>query len=128
MKKIEVVAAIIYDGKTVFSAERGNGFLEGYFEFPGGKIEEGETPEEALKRELQEELEIESEIKEYVMTVEHQYENFHLTMHLYNVEIISGTIQLHCHKSYRWLNKKNLYSVEWAPADVPPLAHVEEQL
>ncbi|MGL4663060.1 MAG: NUDIX domain-containing protein, partial [Culicoidibacterales bacterium] len=66
MKKIEVVAAIIYKDKTVFSAERGSGFLEGYFEFPGGKIEEGETPQEALERELYEELEIKSSVREYV--------------------------------------------------------------
>lgn len=128
MKKIEVVAAIMYNEKTVFSAERGTGFLEGYFEFPGGKIEEGETHQEALKRELQEELEIETEVKDYVMTVEHQYENFHLTMHLYNVKIKAGTIQLHCHKSYRWLTKEELYTVNWAPADIPPLKQVEENL
>lgn len=128
MKKIEVVAAIMYKNKTVFSAERGTGFLEGYFEFPGGKIEQNETHEEALKRELFEELEIETEIKDYVMTVEHQYENFHLTMHLYNVEIISGDICLHCHKSYRWLDKEDLYDVKWAPADIPPLSYVEVNL
>lgn len=128
MKRIEVVAAIIYQDKTIFAAERGPGFLEGYFEFPGGKVEEGETQQEALARELYEELGIESEIKEYELTVEHQYENFYLVMHLYNVQLKSENIQLKFHKSYRWLTKELLLSVNWAPADIPVLKYVEVKL
>ena len=118
MKTIEVVAAIICDGDEVFATQRGYGEFEGWWEFPGGKIERGEEREVALRREIREELAVEIEVKEWLCTVEYDYPNFHLTMHCYFCSIANGEVELLEHKSARWLTHDELDSVEWLPADV----------
>ena len=117
MKKIEVVAAIIYKDGEYFATQRGYGEFEGMWEFPGGKIEPGESRESALKREIQEELGVDIVIENILCTTEYDYSSFHLTMHCYLCSIASGEIELREHKSARWLRPEELGSVEWLPAD-----------
>ena len=117
MKQIEVVAAIIYKDEAYFATQRGYGEFEGMWEFPGGKIEPGESSEDALKREIQEELGIDISIDEFLCTTNYDYPSFHLTMHCYLCSIASGEIELREHKSARWLRSEELGSVEWLPAD-----------
>ena len=117
MKKIEVVAAILHRDEAYFATQRGYGEFEGMWEFPGGKIEPGETPEDALKREIQEELGVDTVIENILCTTEYDYPSFHVTMHCYLCSIASGEIELREHKSARWLRPEELGSVEWLPAD-----------
>lgn len=117
MKRIEVVAAILHKDGAFFATQRGYGEFEGLWEFPGGKIEAGESPEYALKREIQEELSVDINIKDLICTTEYDYPSFHLTMHCYLCQITSGKIELCEHKSARWLTFETLNSVEWLPAD-----------
>ena len=117
MKKIEVVAAIIQREGAYFATQRGYGEFEGLWEFPGGKIEPGESPETALKREIQEELGIDININKFLCTTDYDYPSFHLTMHCYLCGIETGEIELREHKSARWLTTETLVSVEWLPAD-----------
>ena len=117
MKKIEVVAAIIQREEAYFATQRGYGEFEGMWEFPGGKIEPGESREVALKREIQEELGVDIAIENILCTTEYDYPLFHLTMHCYLCSIASGEIELREHKSARWLRLEELSSVEWLPAD-----------
>ena len=118
MKTIKVVAAIICDGDKVFATQRGYGEFEGWWEFPGGKIEPGESHHEALKREIREELEVDIHVGERLCTVEYDYPAFHLTMHCYFCSIANGEVELLEHKSARWLRRDELNEVEWLPADV----------
>lgn len=118
MKTIRVVAAVILSEGKVFATQRGYGDFKGGWEFPGGKIEAGETPEAALKREISEELETEIRVGELIDTIEYDYPNFHLSMDCFWCEIVSGDLVLKEHEAARWLDKENLYSVEWLPADV----------
>lgn len=118
MKSIEVVAAIIRDGDKIFATQRGYGEFKDGWEFPGGKIELGETREEALKREIREELETDINVNEFLQTVEYEYPNFHLTMHCYLCDVLSGNLNLLEHKAARWLLKEELEEVEWLPADL----------
>ena len=117
MKFIEVVAAILHRDGAYFATQRGYGEFEGMWEFPGGKIEEGETVEFALKREIQEELGIDITIDNFLCTIEYDYPSFHLTMHCYLCGIKFGEIELREHKSARWLTTETLDSVKWLPAD-----------
>ena len=117
MKQIEVVAAIIQRDGAYFATQRGYGEFEGMWEFPGGKIELGETHEMALKREIQEELGVDISIEELLCTTNYDYPSFHLTMHCYLCSIAAGKIELREHKSARWLTTETLDSVEWLPAD-----------
>lgn len=117
MRVIEIVAAIIYKDEAYFATQRGYGEFDGMWEFPGGKIEPGESPEDALKREIQEELGIDIGVKEFLCTTEYDYPSFHLTMHCYLCGIKTGKIELREHKSARWLRSEELGSVEWLPAD-----------
>ncbi|MBO5804935.1 MAG: 8-oxo-dGTP diphosphatase MutT [Bacteroidales bacterium] len=117
MKKIEVVAAIIHNGGEYFATQRGYGEFEGMWEFPGGKIEPGEAPESALKREIQEELGIDIYVGKFLCTTDYDYPSFHLTMHCYLCSIEAGEIELREHKSACWLTTGTLDSVEWLPAD-----------
>ena len=117
MKQIEVVAAIIYKDGGYFATQRGYGEFESMWEFPGGKIEPGESREVALKREIQEELGVDIAIENLLCTTEYDYPSFHLTMHCYLCSIASGEIELREHKSARWLRPAELGSVEWLPAD-----------
>ncbi len=118
MKQIEVVAAIIVDSQNrIFATQRGSGDWKDWWEFPGGKIEPGETPEQALKREIWEELETRITVGERVHTVEWDYPKFHLTMHCYLCTIESGSLTLLEHEAARWLAPDELNSVQWLPAD-----------
>ena len=117
MKVIDVVAAIIHKDGAYFATQRGYGEFEGMWEFPGGKIEPGESSEDALKREIQEELGIDITIDKFLCTTEYDYPSFHLTMHCYICSIEAGEIVLREHKSARWLMPEELGSVEWLPAD-----------
>ena len=117
MKTIEVVAAVIHKDGAYFATQRGYGEFEGMWEFPGGKIEPGESRESALKREIQEELGIDITIDKFLCTTDYDYPSFHLTMHCYLCSIESGEIELREHKSARWLSVDMLDSVEWLPAD-----------
>ena len=118
MKQIEVVAAIIHDDQgRIFATQRGYGEWKDWWEFPGGKMEVGETPEEALKREIWEELETRIVVEKFVETVEWDYPQFHLTMHCYLCHVESGHLQLKEHEAAKWLNKDELESVNWLPAD-----------
>lgn len=116
-KRIEVVAAIILDKEKVFATQRGYGEFKDGWEFPGGKIEQGETPGQALKREIKEELDIEIEVGELLETVEYDYPNFHLTMHCFLCSIKSGEFVLKEHEAAKWLTGESLDSVDWLPAD-----------
>ena len=116
-KRIEVVAAIILDGEKIFATQRGYGEFKGGWEFPGGKIEQGETPEQALKREIREELDTEIEVGELFDTVEYDYPAFHLTMHCFLCTVISGKLVLKEHEAAKWLTRDTLDSVDWLPAD-----------
>ena len=117
MKKIEVVAAIVQDGEKIFATQRGYGEFKDGWEFPGGKIEPGESKETALARELKEELDMEVEIGELFETVEYDYPQFHLTMHCYLCQLAKEKFVLKEHEAARWLGKNQLDEVAWLPAD-----------
>ena len=128
MKIIEVVAAIVCQDNQIFATQRGYGDFKGGWEFPGGKVEPGETPEVALVREIREELAVEISVGELLTTVEYDYPNFHLTMHCYLCQLTGGELRLLEHQAARWLGKGELYSVEWLPADVGVIPLVERIL
>ena len=118
MKTIEVSAAIIRDNASrIFATQRGYGDMQGGWEFPGGKIEAGETPETALKREILEELDTQIVVEQFITTIEYDYPNFHLTMYCYLCRVASGNLTLKEHKAARWLSANELDSVDWLPAD-----------
>lgn len=116
-KIVNVVAAIILGEDKIFATQRGYGEFQGGWEFPGGKIEEGETPEQALLREIKEELDTEIVVKELFDTVEYDYPNFHLSMQCFICNIKSGDLVLKEHEAAKWLTKETLDSVDWLPAD-----------
>jgi len=128
VKIIEVVAAIVCQDNQIFATQRGYGDFKGGWEFPGGKVEPGETPEAALVREIREELAVEISVGELLTTVEYDYPNFHLTMHCYLCQLTGGELRLLEHQAARWLGKGELYSVEWLPADVGVIPLVERIL
>ena len=128
MKTIRVVAAVILSEGKIFATQRGYGDFKGGWEFPGGKIEDGETPEVALKREISEELETKIRVGELIDTIEYDYPNFHLSMDCFWCEIVSGKLVLKEHEAARWLDKENLYSVEWLPADVSLIEKIAVKL
>ena len=128
MKTIRVAAAVIRDKEKIFATARGYGELKGGWEFPGGKIEAGETPQEALKREIMEELETEISVGELIDTIEYDYPTFHLSMDCFWCEIISGKLVLKEAEAARWLEKADLDSVEWLPADVTLIEKIREQM
>ena len=126
MKTINVVAAIIIRGGQVFATQRGYGEFKGLWEFPGGKIEAGEQPEEALKREIREELEADIKVGKLLETVEWDYPTFHLTMHCYVCSLESESFRLTEHEASMWLTKETLNTVNWLPADLELLDKISE--
>ena len=118
MKQIEVVAAIIRKGDKIFATQRGYGDFKDWWEFPGGKMEAGETAEEALKREIREELSTEISVDEFLCTVEYDYPAFHLTMHCYLCSLLTEALHLNEHEAAKWLMKDELENVKWLPADL----------
>ena len=128
MKTIRVVAAIIIKNGEVFATQRGYGDFKGGWEFPGGKIDAGETPEEALIREIKEELDTEVEVIELLDTVEYDYPNFHLSMDCFICSIKSGDLVLKEHEAAQWLTKETLDSVNWLPADLGLIDKIREYL
>ena len=128
MKTIRVVAAVIRKDDKIFATQRGYGELKGGWEFPGGKIEEGETPQEALKREIEEELDTEISVGELIDTIEYDYPSFHLSMDCFWCEIVEGKLVLKEHEAARWLDRKTMDDVEWLPADVTLVGKIKEAL
>jgi len=128
MKTIEVVAAIIKRDNKYFATQRGYGDFEGGWEFPGGKIETGETPQHALTREIKEELDADITVGELIETVEYDYPKFHLTMHCFLCELISEHVVLLEHEAAKWLSQEELDSVDWLPADLSVINHLKQQL
>lgn len=118
MKTINVVAAIIIKDNKIFATQRGYGEFKDGWEFPGGKVELGEAPENAIVREIKEELDTVIEVIEYFDTVEYDYPNFHLSMKCYICAVVSGKLELLEHEAAKWLDKDSLDSVAWLPADL----------
>lgn len=133
LKSLPVVAALIFrtspqGTRSVFATQRGYGEWRGFWEFPGGKIESGETPQGALSREIHEELATEICVGEKIATIEYDYPTFHLSMQCFACEVVSGKLELLEHENATWLTKENLHSVDWLPADITILDAVEKLL
>ena len=133
MKVLRVVAAVIKAANEqgepmIFATQRGYGDLKGGWEFPGGKIEEGETPKEALKREIMEELDTEIKVGKLIDTIEYDYPTFHLSMDCFWCEIVKGELVLKEHEAARWLTREQLGEVEWLPADVTLIEKVGDEM
>ncbi len=128
MKTVRVVAAVIRKDDKIFATQRGYGEFKDGWEFPGGKIEEGETSEQALVREIKEELDTDISVGELIDTIEFDYPTFHLSMDCFWCEIVHGELELKEHESARWLSKEKLYSVDWLPADVGLIKKIQEKL
>ncbi len=118
MKTIEVVAAVISESGRIFATQRGYGDFKDMWEFPGGKMEPGESREAALVREIKEELDTEISVDEFLCTVDYDYPSFHLTMHCFICSVVSGDLDLREHEAARWLSADELFDVDWLPADI----------
>lgn len=128
MKTIRVVAAVIRNGNMIFATQRGYGDFKGGWEFPGGKIEEGESPQAALKREICEELDTEIVVGELIDTIEYDYPSFHLSMDCFWCEIVKGDLVLNEHQAAKWLAKDRIEDVQWLPADRGLIEKIKEVL
>ncbi len=128
MKTVRVVAAVIRDGDRIFATARGYGEYKGWWEFPGGKIEAGETPEEALVREIREELDTEIRVGELIDTIEYDYPTFHLSMDCFFAEVVAGRLVLKEAEDARWLTKETLESVPWLPADASLIERIKASM
>lgn len=132
MKTVRVVAAVICDDmnqiRKIFATQRGYGDLKGGWEFPGGKIEPGETPEQALMREIREELDTEIRVGEMIHTIEYDYPTFHLSMDCFLCEVVSGHLTLLEHEAAKWLDREHLDEVNWLPADVTLIDRLRERM
>ena len=128
MKTIRVVAAVIKNENKIFATARGYGEFKGQWEFPGGKIEAGEAPQEALVREIKEELETTIQVGDLIDTIEHDYPTFHLSMDCYWCDIVEGELKLLEAESARWLSKEELYDVKWLPADILLIEKIKKNL
>ena len=127
-KTINVVAALIRDGKRVFATARGYGNYKGWWEFPGGKIEPGESSEDALVREIREELDSEISVDEYISTIEYDYPEFHLSMRCYWCSLISGDLVLKEAEDAKWLDVEIIDSVKWLPADITLIDEIKKRM
>ena len=128
MKEIQVVAAIIIRDGKVFATQRGYGDYKDWWEFPGGKIEEGESPEEALAREIREELRADIKVGELFETVEYDYPKFHMVMRCYICELISEDVVLVEHESSKWLGREDIDSVRWLPSDIEIVERLKNEI
>lgn len=128
MKSIRVVAAVIRDNDRIFATQRGYGNYKGWWEFPGGKIEAGETPQQALKREILEELDTEIEVGDLITSVEYDYPEFHLSMDCFWCTVTSGKLVLKEAEDAKWLSKDELMSVKWLPADLEVLEIISKSI
>lgn len=128
MKIVRVVAAVIRKEDSIFATQRGYGAFKDGWEFPGGKIDPGETPQEALIREIREELNTEIQVGDLIETVEYDYPDFHLSMDCFWCQVVEGSLELKEHEAARWLNKENLYSVDWLPADISLIARIGKMI
>lgn len=132
MKTIRVVAAVICDDinkkRKIFATARGYGELKGRWEFPGGKIEEGESPQEALMREIDEELETEISVGALIDTIEYDYPEFHLSMDCFWAEVAEGELVLKEHEAAKWLSREELDSVDWLPADITIIEQIRSEM
>ncbi len=128
MKTVRVVAAIIREGNKVFATQRGYGDYKDGWEFPGGKIEPGETPQQALAREIKEELDTEIAVGDYLTTIEYDYPTFHLSMQCFWCKIVDGTPVLIEHEAARWLDLDHIDSVDWLPADLSIIPLIKSEL
>ena len=126
MKTIKVVAAVIKDNDRIFATARGYGEYKGWWEFPGGKIEQGETPQQALIREIKEELDTEIRVGELIDTIEYDYPTFHLSMDCFWAEVVAGNLVLKEAAAAKWLTKETLDSVEWLPADITLIEKIKQ--
>ncbi len=126
MKTVSVVAAVIRHENKIFATQRGYGEFKDGWEFPGGKVEPGETPEEALMREIREELDTDIAVGERIARIEYDYPAFHLSMDCFWAEVLSGDLVLREHEAARWLTKEELYSVDWLPADLELIERINE--
>ncbi len=128
MKTIEVVAAIIIESGKVFATQRGYGDFKDKWEFPGGKMEVGESREDALVREIREELDSDISVDDFLCTVDYDYPAFHLTMHCFICSVLAGNLSLKEHEAARWLGDDELFSVDWLPADLDVVHALEDRL
>lgn len=128
MKIVRVVAAVIRSESKIFATAKGYGAFKGMWEFPGGKIEPGETPEVALVREIKEELDTEVKVGELICTIEYDYPTFHLSMDCFWCEVVKGELVLKEAEAARWLTKEQLYEVNWLPADISLIEIIEKSL
>ena len=128
MKIIEVVAAIIFDKDKIFATQRGYGEFKDWWEFPGGKIEKNEAKQDALKREIKEELDVDISIEDFITTVEYDYPNFHLIMYCFKCSLINGYPKLLEHEDSKWVDKKNISDLKWLPADLALIDILKEIL
>ena len=128
LKQIEVVAAVIQHGQSILATQRGYGQWKGWWEFPGGKLQPGESHEQALIRELHEEMDTDIVIDRYLATVEYDYPDFHLSMACYRCKVVSGHLTLLEHEAARWLGPENIESVAWLPADLTIIPLIKDNL
>ena len=127
-RKIEVVAAVIFDENKILVSQRDGGDMAGRWEFPGGKIETGETHEQALKREIMEELGIIISVDSFLLTIEYDYPEFHLVMHCYQCAILFGAPRLLTHSAVKWISPQELDSIDWLPADIQVVDYLKKHL
>ena len=128
MKTLRVVAAVIRDENKIFATQRGYGEFKDRWEFPGGKIEAEETPQQALKREIQEELDTEISVGDLIDTIEYDYPEFHLSMDCFWCEILKGDLVLREHEAARWLDKNTIDGVDWLPSDITLVDKIKNKL
>ena len=126
MKTVEVVAAVIRHDNKIFATQRGYGEFKDGWEFPGGKIEAGETPQQALKREISEELDTVINVGDLIMTIDYDYPKFHLKMHCFRCSVVSGNLVLKEHEAAKWLTVDELDSVGWLPADLELISRIRD--